>query len=393
MRKIGTISTVVTLMVSLAFMSGCSSYAQKKRDAHMKWNKVSAKAKIDVAKDYLRNGRYEDAMATARQCVASDPELAEGYLVMGKIHCITGRFVQAQSALIQAVGYDENLDQAWYWLGEVAVHNKMPVQALEHYSRAMSLRPTTTDYIIAVVETYASQGRYEESLQLLERKIELMPGNAALKVADGDISQRLGRTAQAIRMYNQALLLEPDNVEIAESLGYCYIEQQNYNDAARMFDRVAQNATGENKTAALKLLAMCSMNSGQYGKAVGYYNTLSLDQRDDEQIWLQMGQAALGAGAPGRAAACASRALSLRPGWPDAIALEGCAQYLKNDYDAAIGTFSRLTTNDKMGGFAWLMSGRCYQQLGRQSLADKAYENASRLNPQSKLISLLSNNK
>jgi tetratricopeptide (TPR) repeat protein len=392
MRNIRIISTLVVLMVAMALMPGCSSYAQKKRDAHMKWSKVSAKAKVDVAKDFFRNGRYEDALATARQCVLSDPELAAGHLVIGKVYYVNGRFAQAQSALIQAVGYDENLDEAWYWLGEIALHNKTPLQALEHYNRAMSIRPTSTDYIIAVVETYASQGRYEDSLRLLEGKMELMPANADLKVADADISQRLGRTSQAIRMYSQALLIDSDNVDIAESLGYCYIEQENYKDAARMFERVAQDATGENKTAALKLLAMCSMNSGQYGKAVGYYNTLSLEKRDDEQLWLQMGQAALGAGAPNRAGVCAARALSLRPGWPDAIALEGCAQYLKNDYDTAIQTFSRLTTNEKMGGFAWLMSGRCYQQLGRQALADKAYENASQLNPQSKLISLLSNN-
>lgn len=381
------------VMVAMALMPGCSSYAQKKRDAHMKWNKVSARAKVDVAKDFFRNGRYEDALTTARYCVQSDPELAEAYLVIGKVHYVSGRFVHAQSALIQAVGYNESLDDAWYWLGEIALQNKMPIQALEHYNRAMSLRPTSTDYIIAIVEVYASQGRYEDSLALLERKMELTPANAALKVADADISQRLGRTSQAIRMYNQALLLASDNLDIAESLGYCYIEQENYKDAARMFERVAKNATGEDKTASLKLLAMCSMNSGQYSKAVGYYNKLSLDDRDNEQIWLQMGQAALGAGAPNRAAACASRALSLRPGWTDAIALEGCAQYLKSDYDTAIRTFSRLTNNPQMGGFAWLMSGRCYQQLGRQTLADKAYENASRLNPQSKLISLLSNKK
>ncbi len=105
-----------------------------------------------------------------------------------------------------------------------------------------------------------------------------------------------------------------------------------------------------------------------------------------------MAQAALGAGAAKRASTCAARALSLRPGWADAIAVRGCAQYLNNDYDTAIRTFSRLTANRKIGGFAWLMSGRCYQQLGRKDLADRAYAKASRLNPESRLASLLTNN-
>jgi cytochrome c-type biogenesis protein CcmH/NrfG len=45
-----------------------------------------------------------------------------------------------------------------------------------------------------------------------------------------------------------------------------------------------------------------------------------------------------------------------------------------------------------MGGFAWLMSGRCYQQLGWKDMADKAYAKASRLNPESRLVSLLAKN-
>ena len=194
-------------------------------------------------------------------------------------------------------------------------------------------------------------------------------------------------------MYNQALLLDPSDTTIAESLGYCYITEQDYNQAAAMFEKVVAQATGDRKAACLQLLAICSMNAGQYGRAVGYYDKLSVDQRDDEHVWLRMGQAALGAGAAGRAAACAARALALRPGWEDAIALQGCAQYLSNDYDAAIQTFSRVIGSKKMGGFAWLMSGRCYQQLGQHDLADRAYENASRLNPESKLTNLLAKNR
>ena len=377
----------------LALLGGCTPYVEKKRAAKMKWEKVSAQAKVKVAKDLFSNGRYEDAHSTVRECLASDPELAEGHLLMGKIHYVNGRFVQSQSSLIQAVGYDEELDQGWYWLGEIAQQEKMPIQALEYFDRAITLMPLKPGYIIAVVESYAAQGRYQEALDLLERKMQLLPGNVTLKVTTADILQRLGQITEAASMYDHALLLDSSNVDIAESLGYCYISLENWNEAGRMFERVSGEATGDKKTACLELLALCSMNSGDYGKAVGYYNKLSVDQRENEELWLKMGQAALGANAPNRAATCARRALDLRPGWADAIALHGCAQYLNNDYDSAIGTFSRITRNKEMGGFAWLMSGRCYQQLGQHALADKAYENASQLNPQSELVSLISKNR
>ncbi len=393
MAKSKSVLIVLAALTVAALCPGCTSYVEKKRAAKMRWDKVSAKARVTVAKNLFENGRYEDAYVTVQQCLQSDPELAEAHLLMGKIHFLNGRLVQAQSSLILAVGYDDELDQAWYWLGEISQQNRQPAQALEYFDRAITLKPTETDYIIAVVESYAAQGEYQEALNLLERKMELRPGNTVLKVTTADICQRLGQISRAISLYKQANLLDRDNIEVTEALGYCYITQQKWSDAARMFERVSKQCTDEKKTACLELLALCSMNGGQYGRAVSYYNKLSVSQRDNPDLWLQMGQAALGAEAPNRAAACAARALALRPGWHDAIALRGCAQYLKNDYDRAIQTFSKITTSEKMAGFAWLMSGRCYQQLGQNVLADKAYENASQLDPQSKLISLLSKNK
>ncbi|MBE0534708.1 MAG: tetratricopeptide repeat protein [Phycisphaerae bacterium] len=377
----------------LALLPGCTTYDDKKHAARTKWDKVSAQARVTVARDLFENGRYEDAQTTAQQCLQSDPELPEAHLILGKCQYLNGQFVQAQSAFIKAVGFDEDLDQAWYWLGEIAAQNRQPAQALEYYSRAVNLQPMHIDYIISVVETYAELGRYDDALGLLEAKQAVLPGNVRLKVTTADMLQRLGKARQAISMYQQALMLQPDNTAVAEALGYCYLTEQDYNRAAAMFEKVAAVAVGEKKAVCLQLLALCSMNAGQYGRAVGYYDKLSVDQRDDEQLWLQMGHAALGAGAANRAAACAARALTLRPGWEDAIALQGCAQYLSNDYDAAIQTFGRIIADKKMGGFAWLMSGRCYQQLGQHDLADRAYENASRLNPESKLTSLLARNR
>jgi tetratricopeptide (TPR) repeat protein len=291
-----------------------------------------------------------------------------------------------------AVEYDEDLDQAWYWLGEIAQHNKQPDQAMEYYDRAIRLKPVNTDYIIAVVQTYTAQGQYDEALDLLEEKMAMLPGDVQLKVTAADILQRLGKTAQAISAYNRAFLLEPDNIAVAEALAYCYITDEQWDQAIGIFEKISTSVDGEKKTACLQMLALCCMNAGEYGRAVTYYDKLSVSQRDNEELWLQMSQAALGAGAAKRASTCAARALSLRPGWADAIAVQGCVQYLNNDYDTAIRTFGRLTANRKIGGFAWLMSGRCYQQLGRKDLADIAYAKASSLNPESRLVSLLAKN-
>ena len=42
--------------------------------------------------------------------------------------------------------------------------------------------------------------------------------------------------------------------------------------------------------------------------------------------------------------------------------------------------------DDKLAGFAWLMTGRCYQQLGQNYNAKKACENANRTKQAGKLM-------
>ena len=135
------------------------------------------------------------------------------------------------------------------------------------------------------------------------------------------------------------------------------------------------------------------MNGGQYGRAVNCYSQLSVEERDNADIWVKMGQAALGAGAPKRAFTCGQKALALQPGYTDAIALIGCAQYTGGDYTAALRSFGRIAADKKNAGFSWLMRARCYEQLGQTSKAERAYKRAREINPRSELGDFLAKGK
>jgi len=376
--------------VSIILCAGCESYESKKQAAYGRWEKTSAKAKITVAAGLFEDGRIEQAMATAQECLKNDPELAEAHVLLGRIYLVQGRIVESKQSLKDALKLDENLDQAWFCLASIAQQENQLDIARQDYEKALLLKPDNTDYVIALAEIDIAQGRYQDALELLTNKTILFPNNFVLRNATADLLGRMGRTKEAIKIYNQALLLEPNDKTATEALAYCYITDQQWEKAVNIFENLLENSTENDKRQTyINTLAICSMNAGQYGRAIKYYDRLSIEQRENPQIWLQMGQAALGIEASKRALACAARALDLQPGWPDAIALKGCAQYLDKDYDSAINTFGKLTSDKKMAGFAWLMTGRCYQQLGQSDLADKAFENAAELGRDSKLITLL----
>ena len=179
-----------------------------------------------------------------------------------------------------------------------------------------------------------------------------------------------------------------DIPQVLEPLGYAYIAQVNWKRAAEKFEQLlAQYDTeDEHYYLTLRSLASCLFNSEQYASALFWYDKLSVVYRDDAELWMDMAQAALGLNDPKRAAYCANNAIKAHPSWPQAYAVLGSAHYLQGLYDQSLKAFYKITDDDELGGFAWFMSGRCYQQLGQNRQANIAFERAEKLDPDNALI-------
>jgi len=373
-------------MVVCAVCAGCETHAEYKKLAQQRFEKASARIKLGLAQQEYDRKKLDEAFKTVSECIAADPCMPEAHLLLGRVLFLRGLDAKAQTQLNLAVKQDESLADGWYWLGLAAQQKRSCEQAEEYYNKALSLEPLKVDYVMAMADIYCAQDKYEQAALLLNEKMELLPGEVSLNVAAADMMVRTGENERAIALYKEATFMHPDDETIAESLGQCYISCGKWTEGADVFAKLAEQCTDQNKKKSyLEMVALCSMNSAQYSRAVHYYDKLSVEETDNADIWLSMGQAALGAGAAHRAYACAEKVLSLQPGSADAIALIGCAQYMRGDYEAAVSTFKRIASDKKNGGFAWLMKSRCYEKLGRISLAEHAYNKARQLNPRSKL--------
>lgn len=380
--------TILAGIIILYVVSGCESQSENKKLAQMRWQKASAYAKLNFAEQQYQNEEFEQALNTASECVSVNPDMPEAHLLFGKLLLAQRQFYEATSELSRAVELDEKLDSGWYWLGVAAEREGNYYQAQACYDKAMGLRPANIDYILALAEIYSAHDRKNDAIQLLEQKMAEMPKEISLKVAAADFMWQLGKDQRAIELYKQAMLMADDdyNEEIAESLGYCYVFAGRWDEAAKIFTELSERCTQQQRRKLyLQIAALCGMNCGGYGTAVNCYNQLSVTERDNPQVWLKLGQAALGVGAPGRAFECGRKALSLQPGLAEAIALVGCAQYVRGDYAAAIANFEKIATDDKYGSFSWLMRARCYERLGKKNKASLACQKALEMNPHSEL--------
>ena len=397
LRKI----TIVAITLVLAVCAGCESYSESKKLAQKRWEKASAGIKLNLAQQECEKGRFNEARKIVSECVIADPDNAQAHLLYGKLLLAEDKRADAVRELRLAVELDEELGEGWYWLGLATQGLEQTQQSwgenqqtLFYYNKALALNPTSVDYVLAVAETYTEQEKLEEAIKLLEEKIAAMPRQVSLKAAAADLMWRVGKNERAIELYKQAMLMTGDDSSIAEALGYCYVFSGRWSEGAEIFNKLIGQCQDEQKEKLyLQAAAFCSVNCAQYDRAVSCYNELSVEERDDAEIWVKMGQAALGAGAAERAFMCGEGALALQPGYADAIVLVGCAQYSMGDYTAAIKSFEKITEDKKNGGISWLMRARCYEQLGQKDKAGRAYKKALEIEPHSELGDFLAKEK
>ena len=369
---------LVIACAAVALMTGgCATQSQNKKAASARWDKMSSQMKLPLAQQYFDNGKYTDAAKTIDECLKANPNMPQARLLVGKILFVQGQVAQGTKEMEKAVELNEKLDDGWYWLGLAADEKSQTDKAYECYKKALDLNGSNVNYILALARASVTLNKTDEAIALLKDKMGLFPTDVELKAKCADLLCRKPNYDEAIALYRQASMLAPQRVDIAESFGYCCILAGQWADASEVFNKLAASCTDENKKAVyLQFLGMCQVNAGQYGGAVTSYSKLNSKERDSVQVWLRMGQAALGSGDAKRAYACSKRALAIQPGFTDAIAVQGSAEYLKKNYADAIKSFEQIARDPKHESFAWTMLAKCHEHLGNSEKAKQAAEKA-----------------
>jgi tetratricopeptide (TPR) repeat protein len=381
---------VIAFAAAALVAGGCETHKQNKTAAAARWDKMSSQMKLTVAQQHFDNGKYDDAAKTIGECLKADPNMPQARLLAGKILFVQGQTVQGENEVRKAVALNAKLDDGWYWLGIAAEEKSQTDKAYECYQKALDLNGSSIEYSLAVARVLSALNKSDEAIAVLKDKMGLFPADVELKAKCADLLCRQQQYEEAISLYRQAVMLAPQQEDIAESFGHCCILAGKWADASEVFNKLAASCTDENKKAVyLQFLGMCQVNAGQYGNAVSSYSKLDAKDRDNPKVWLRMGQAALGAGDAERAYAYSKRALAIQPNFIDAIALQGSAEYLKKNYVDAIKSFEQIVHDPKHESFAWTMLTKCYEHLGDSEKAKHAAEKAHAVSKRLQMSDLL----
>lgn len=92
-------------------------------------------------------------------------------------------------------------------------------------------------------------GRYNEAIDMLETALAVDPGNRAAYIALGRVAQAQRLPGKAIRLYSDALRLEPNDVGALAAQGEAFVQRGAVDRARGNLDRVRQLCTAPCRSA------------------------------------------------------------------------------------------------------------------------------------------------
>lgn len=139
-------------------------------------------------------GNYPEAVKACGEIVGRNPELRLAYVLMGNIHFMEGDLEKAKALYEHALGAKEGTDQqkaeALMGLGRIASAQGAAQEALGIYQKAATLSPRAPQAYVSQAVLLSRQGDYGDALPLLEKALELEPGDPGIRGLASDLRAR-----------------------------------------------------------------------------------------------------------------------------------------------------------------------------------------------------------
>lgn len=196
---------------------------------------ASAQEHMEAGREYLIEGRYSEAISELSLATSLDPKLAEAHSLLGVAYGKKGFGERAKDSFERAVKMEEDADTLNN-LGFSLYQNGNYRAAVDRLKRAARLAPTDERILNNLGLAYCRLGKIDEAYKAFARATGPVTGN----LNTAKMLERFGREDDAIRYYESARQLDPNNTVALRRL-------------ADLYQRVGRTTDSETARAALAL--------------------------------------------------------------------------------------------------------------------------------------------
>jgi tetratricopeptide (TPR) repeat protein len=157
----------------------------------------------------------------------------------------------AISALEKVLEKSPQDPNALFYLGLGYVGKKMYAEAVAPLTRVTELRPEFPGAYFELGVCHRALGDPKKALEFYDKNLQLDPGNALCLYNSGLILFEANRVDEALVRFERGLVSKPDDAELLEMTGRCYIHQGKFQAAAERLEKARALTTDPAKLAFL----------------------------------------------------------------------------------------------------------------------------------------------
>jgi Tfp pilus assembly protein PilF len=128
--------------------------------------------------------------------------------------------------------------RVWEVLGEVQHYHGNIAESRRSLERSLALKPDNTDVLWALGKLHTDTGELDKGYAYLQRLLTKNPKYARGWATMGEYYRARGDYRKAEEMYNKALAIQPDAVQVLIMLGKLALLERRLDDARSFFSRV-----------------------------------------------------------------------------------------------------------------------------------------------------------
>lgn len=204
--------------------------ARKKLDAQ-----ASARDHLAAGREYLVNGRFNEAIYELSTAVSIDPKLSEGHNLLGVAYDKKGLGERAKDSYERAVKVEPDDAQTLNNLGFSLYQNGNYRAAADKLKRAAKLAPTDERILNNLGLALCRLGKFQDAYKYFARAAGPVMGN----LNTGRMLERFGRDEDAIRYYEDARRLDPSSTVALRRLVELYKRTGNPQQSQAAFNALA----------------------------------------------------------------------------------------------------------------------------------------------------------
>ena len=207
-------------------------------------SQASAKGHMEAGREYLLEGRYNEAISELSMAASIDPKLTEAHNLLGVAYDKKGFSDRARDSFERAVKMEEDADTLNN-LGFSLYQNGNYRAAVDRLKRAAKLAPQDERILNNLGLAYCRLGKIDDAYKAFARATGPLTGN----LNTAKMLERFGREDDAIHYYEAARTIDPNNSFALRRLADLYqrVGRATDSEAARATLALAQN-NGSNNT-------------------------------------------------------------------------------------------------------------------------------------------------